>query len=129
MLNHVDGDFGRVDGLDPLRDLAQVSLDVLALSKILWQLIDENEAVLEGVNDVVEVEGGEVFEDETDLGLDLLAVLDALLDLGQVILLDEPVDHTSHELLGGFQVDSELQSHSSDDRVDERHIIDYNPTN
>ena len=85
--------------LAPVLDLGDITLDVLAVREVLWELLDELDGILDTLDEVLHVSLGHLVDDFLDLSGDDLGVLEALLHLWKVILLDEAVDDTSELFL------------------------------
>ena len=122
VLEHVARHLLDADGLGPGSDLVKIALKILALSEVSRELLDEGDDLLDGVNNGVNVESREVGDDGLNLGLEALTVSEALLDLGEVVVLDEAVEDAGDELLSLLEVDSEGESHGGNERVLVLHI-------
>ena len=96
-LNWVGEDSG------PSLNLVNITLDILALIEVIWELLDDLSNFLDGLNDVLEISLGDVRDCVGDLSLEGLSVGEALLDLRKVILIKHSHEESSNELLSSFE--------------------------
>jgi hypothetical protein len=77
MLNNVSGDLGDINVRGPGGNLGKVTLDTLAALEISWDLLDENDNFLDGINDVGNIECLEVLYDSIDFSLKGISIGEA----------------------------------------------------
>ena len=106
----------------PGLDLLDVALDILAVIEVSWELLDDLTELLNSLDDVLEVTLGEIRESIGDLNLKALSVVEAGLDLWEIILLDKTVDDTSDELLGTLDVHLVVSGDDASSGLNESHF-------
>ena len=104
MLNNVSGDLGGINVRGPGGNLGEVTLDTLAVLEISWDLLDENDNFLDGINDVGNIECLKVLDDSFDFSLKGISIGEASLDLVEVVLVDETFNNSSNEFLYSGEV-------------------------
>ena len=85
---------------EPGGDSGEVTLHIFAVGEVSWELGEEGSDNFDSGKDGSNISLHEVGDGLVDFLLDAIGIGEAGLDVLEVILLDETVEHTGNELLG-----------------------------
>ena len=107
--------------LTPDFELGNITLDLLAVVKVGWDLLDNLTNFLGGLDDALKASLLEISDDSGEFNLKGLAVLQALLDFWEVILVDEAFHKTGDHLFGSLDVHFVGSAKIGGNSLDESH--------
>lgn len=103
--------------LGPGLNSLEVVLDTLAVVEVGWELLGNLDEELGTLDDVADVLLLDILDSGGDLGLEGIGISDAVIEVGEVVLLDE-LDHESvKELLKTLEVKGNFAGTGEDEKV------------